>query len=331
MMLGDLLCARYRFVLGVETALRLNAFAGATLRGGFGHVFKRTVCVWRPADCPRCLLKHTCSYPYIFETAPPPGAEKLRGLEQIPRPFVLEPPDGGRDRPYLPGEQLAFRLVLVGRAIDYLPYFLLTFTELGQAGLGRDRGRFIVVAVHAEGRTGDRLIYSAAEGILRDTGNRLTGADFTDEAFPTSPAAGPFRLAVHFQTPTRIRNDGAIREEVSFQDLIRALLRRVSSLCYFHCGRELAVDFKSLIEQASTIGVVDSQLHWQDQERFSGRQRQRIDMGGVVGVVEYEGEADVLRSYWPLLRAGEWVHVGKGAVMGMGRYRLNVRTVAELQ
>src|SRR5579883_868674 len=109
-MLGVLFCARYRFVLGVETALRLNSFAGATLRGGFGHVFKRTVCVWRPGDCPRCLLKHTCSYPYVFETAPPPGAVKLRGLEQIPRPFVLEPPDGGRDRPYLPGEQLAFRL-----------------------------------------------------------------------------------------------------------------------------------------------------------------------------------------------------------------------------
>lgn len=45
-------------------------------------------------------------------------------------------------------------------------------------------------------------------------------------------------------------------------------------------------------------------------------------MGGVVGVVEYEGEAEVVRPYWPLLRLGEWVHVGKGAVMGMGRYRV---------
>ncbi len=319
-MLGVLFCARYRFVLGVETALRLNSFAGATLRGGFGHVFKRTVCVWRPGDCPRCLLKHTCSYPYVFETAPPPGAVKLRGLEQIPRPFVLEPPDGGRDRPYLPGEQLAFRLVLVGRAIDYLPYFLLTFTELGRAGLGTGRGRFTVAEVYAEGRTGERLIYTAAEGVLRNAGDRLTGADFAADPFPPPEAAGgPFRFAVHFRTPTRIRNDGAIREEVSFQDLIRALLRRISSLCYFHCGRELSVDFKSLIEQASTIRVVASRLRWREQQRFSGRQRQRIDMGGVVGVVEYEGGADVLRSYWPLLRAGEWVHVGKGAVMGMGQ------------
>src|SRR5207237_6351343 len=69
-MLGNFACARYRFVLEAVTPLRLHSFASATLRGGFGHVFKRTVCLWPPGDCPRCLLKNTCSYPYIFETAP---------------------------------------------------------------------------------------------------------------------------------------------------------------------------------------------------------------------------------------------------------------------
>jgi hypothetical protein len=84
-MLGTFACARYRFVLQASTPLRLSSFAGATLRGGFGHVFKRTVCIWPPADCPRCQLKHTCSYPYIFETAPlnpEPPAEPSASLPQ---------------------------------------------------------------------------------------------------------------------------------------------------------------------------------------------------------------------------------------------------------
>jgi hypothetical protein len=123
-MLGNFSCTRYRFVVRAQTALRLNAFAGSTLRGGFGHVFKRTVCIWPPGDCPRCLLRQTCSYPYVFETPPPPGSTKLRGLDQIPRPFVLEPPEG--ERQYQPGEHFEFRLVLVGRSLDYLPYFVFT-------------------------------------------------------------------------------------------------------------------------------------------------------------------------------------------------------------
>src|SRR6516165_6430860 len=139
-MLGNFACARYRFLLQAPSPLRLSAFAGATLRGGFGHVFKRTVCLWPPGDCGRCLLKNTCAYPYIFETAPPPGSAKLRGLEQIPRPFVIEPPDDGRTV-YQPGERIEFRLVLVGRALEYLPYFVFTFRELGETGLGPGRGQ----------------------------------------------------------------------------------------------------------------------------------------------------------------------------------------------
>ena len=206
-MLGNFSCGRYRFVLRADTPLRLNAFAGSTLRGGFGHVFKRIVCTWPPGDCPRCLLKSTCSYPYIFETAPPPGATKLRSIDQIPRPFIIEPPEEGREQGagvrdqdsvvrsqasrvrarepvgrgvigptvpnaeraapaapdsstvqqlirstlqhlnastpqrlsgaiYRPGDRFDFHLVLVGRAIDYLPYFLFTFIELGRTGLG---------------------------------------------------------------------------------------------------------------------------------------------------------------------------------------------------
>jgi hypothetical protein len=117
-MLGSFVCGRYRFVLKVETPLRLAHFAGSTLRGGFGHVFKRAVCVWPPGDCPRCLLKNTCAYPYLFETAPPPEAKKLSGLSQVPRPYVIEPPEDS-GRVYQPGEALAFGLILMGRAIDY--------------------------------------------------------------------------------------------------------------------------------------------------------------------------------------------------------------------
>jgi hypothetical protein len=321
-MLGAFACGRFHFVLQAETALRLSAFAGSTLRGGFGHVFKRVVCTWPPGDCPRCLRKDTCAYPYVFETAPPPGAERLRTLEQIPRPFVLEPPEGGAKQSYRPGERFGFRLVLVGRGLDYLPHFLFTFGELGRAGLGADRGRFRVVEVHAEGLSGSRRVYEAAANVLHD-GDRVTAADLAAPAALAAAGEPPRVLVLHFLTPARIRSDGTVRAELTFQDVVRALLRRLSSLCYFHCGCELSVDFKGLIGRASTFRTVRSELRWVEQDRFSGRQRQRIEMGGVLGRVVFEApEGEQWRPYLPLLAAGEWVHVGKGTVMGLGKYRV---------
>jgi hypothetical protein len=316
-MLGNFACARYHFVLQARTPLRLPAFAGATLRGGFGHVFKRTVCIWPPGDCPHCLLKHTCAYPYIFETAPPPGAEKLRNLDAIPRPYVIEPPTAGR-AVYQPGERFDFGLVLVGRALDYLPYFLFTFRQLGEVGLGAGHGQYELAEVHAEEPGGQYCIYRASEGVLQDVGRRVASADLGPHL-----EGCPRRLSVEFLTPVRIRQDDQIRVEVTFQDLIRALLRRLSSLCYFHCGCELVVDFKGLIERARKVRTASSTLRWQRQQRFSGRQEQWIDMNGVIGGVVFEAAApEAMQPYLPLLAAGEWVHVGKGAVMGLGKYRL---------
>jgi hypothetical protein len=312
-MLGPFACARFRLVLEAVEPLRLSAFAGATLRGGFGHVFKQTVCSWPVGDCPRCLLRHCCAYPYVFETAPPPGAERLRNLEQVPRPFVLEPPETGQD--YRPGERFDFGLVLVGRGIDYLPYFVLAFQELGERGLGRALGRYRLREVHAATAGGWERVFDAATGTLAARVERFTVVG----ARPPQTC----RLAVDYVSPVRVRNDGAIRREMTFQDLVRALLRRLSSLIYFHCGGELAVDFRGLIERACTVRTVQSELRWHEQDRFSGRQRQRIDMGGLVGRVVYEvGRPEEWEAYWPLLAAGEWVHVGKGCVMGLGRYRV---------
>jgi CRISPR-associated endoribonuclease Cas6 len=320
-MLSKLALARYRFVLEATTPLRLNAFAGATLRGGFGHVFKRAVCTWPPGECRRCLLKDTCSYRYIFETAPPAGAQKLRNLDQVPRPFVIEPPRAN-GRLHRPGERFEFRLVLVGRAIDYLPYFLLTFGELGRVGLGPDRGRFVVDEVLAEGPDGAQPLYTEAKGMLHDRARRFTVAELVGPRFGYDMVR---RWTVLFLTPTRIRQGGAVRTDLSFQDLSRALLRRLSSLCYFHCGSQLAVDFRSLIEQAAAVSTIRSDLRWHDQGRFSGRQHRTIEMGGVVGEITFEAaDPQVGTCFWPLLVAGEWVHVGKGCVMGLGKYRLEV-------
>jgi hypothetical protein len=37
--------------------------------------------------------------------------------------------------------------ILIGKAVDYLPYFILTFSELGKKGIGMGRGKFVLEKV----------------------------------------------------------------------------------------------------------------------------------------------------------------------------------------
>ena len=79
-MLGTFACIRHHFLVEMLGPLRPNSFPAFTLRGGFVQTFKHLVSTWPPGDCPRCQFQNTCCY--VFETAPPPGAEKLRGLDR---------------------------------------------------------------------------------------------------------------------------------------------------------------------------------------------------------------------------------------------------------
>ena len=117
--------ASFRFVIEAREPLILPGYKGSTLRGGFGSTFRRVVCVVRDKECTGCLLKGKCVYSYVFETPPPADTKIMRKYEAAPHPFIIEPPSD-RKRGYKPGDELVFGLILIGRAIDYLPYYLST-------------------------------------------------------------------------------------------------------------------------------------------------------------------------------------------------------------
>ena len=116
-----------------------------------------------------------------------------------------------------------------------------------------------------------------------------------------------------------MRFDGHITDKIEFHVLTRNLLRRISSLSYFHCNEKFQVDFKSLIEKASAVKQIKSDTHWFDWKRYSTRQEEWMSLGGVTGAVSYEGD---LTEFMPLLKLGEYVHLGKGTSFGLGKYEI---------
>ena len=80
----------------------------------------------------------------------------------------------------------------------------------------------------------------------------------------------------------------------------------------------IEVDFAELKRTAEACkgqGV----LEWRDWARYSGRQQRRMKLGGVTGSYEISGD---LAPFAPFLRAGELIHLGKNATLGLGAYRI---------
>ena len=297
--------ARFRLDLTAIDRLRLPPYKGSTFRGAFGHTFKRLVCVKRDLDCATCLICDRCVYYYVFET-PFSGEGDARGYAFAPHPFVVEPPEETREI-YEPGDELRVGLVLVGRALDYLPYFIYAFEEMGRRGMGVERGKAALQRVLA----GGQCIYQTDTGQL--------APDYPVCAGPPDGEAVGTRLRLRLHTPIRLKAAGRYTSRLDFALLVRALLRRTSDLARFHCGAELDLDYRPWIERAAEVSAVATTLRWHDWERYSQRQEQKMKLGGLVGEVEFAGE---WAPFLPLLRLGADLHVGKGTGFGLGRYEI---------
>jgi YVTN family beta-propeller protein len=62
------------------------------------------------------------------------------------------------------------------------------------------------------------------------------------------------------------------------------------------------------------------ELRWIEWARWSGRQQSLLRMGGLLGAMSLSLEG--LEPFWPFLALAPWVHVGKGATMGLGAMRV---------
>jgi len=309
--------AKLSFYLKLLENVSLPAYLGSTLRGGFGHVFKRTVCLSPERNCQECLLKGKCAYSYCFETPTSPEIALSYKSSNYPHPFIIEP---------LPKPQswskednhINFNLVLVGKGIDYLPYFVFLFDELGRLGIGRERGKYLLEKVEGLSdfsNTQYETIYESRGRFLSNGYKVKTLADIVNE---TSGYTGQ-TLTINFVTPTRIKYQGKLGSNIDFCVFIKNLLRRISLLSEMHCSSRLDLNYAEIIEKAKKVQTIGSNLHWYDWERYSSRQKTRMKLGGFMGDISFEGD---LAEFMPFIKLGEYLHIGKGTVYGLGKYQI---------
>jgi hypothetical protein len=336
-------CLRLQVEVRAATRIELPSYLGSTLRGAFGMALRRSACALRRQECSTCLLRSSCIYSYTFETPAVNGTEDQRRYATAPHPFVLNL-ETGTEGIQEPGSTFSFGMTLVGRAADFLPYFVYAFQRMGELGIGKGRGTFELQRVYniglceipfippsPKGGRGDftlrgnpaghdgsqahRLETIYEDGVLRMPHEFLG----LREAQSISTSLAPQAVRLQFLTPLRLVFDGELCCDPQFHILARNLLRRLNNLVCLHCGQEADHPLGTLIDKAETVRLVDHRTRWYDWERYSKRQDKRMKLGGLLGEVSYEGD---LQEFLPLLVLGSWVNMGKGTSFGLGRYGL---------
>jgi hypothetical protein len=301
--------ARYRLHFTALEAARLPHFAGSTWRGALGHALKRSVCVTQLPQCAPCALVHVCAHAWLFETPPPPAAEKMRKYPAVPHPFVLNPRVGpvhlNAGAPY------TLELALVGHGNRHLPYLLHALDRAGQQGLGKGLARMQLDSAERETPIGSghwQRVYQPGGPV-----------DITPPSELPVPILPAEWVRIDVLTPLRLRREGRpVRpDEFQFVDLFANLLRRVSMLTYFHTDHPLETDFAGLIQRARDIRTRETVLDWCEWHRYSSRQQAKVAMDGLTGHLVLPSAG--LEPFWPYLCLGAYVHAGAGTSMGQGR------------
>lgn len=297
--------ARYHFAFEVMQTIRLPEYAGSMLRGAFGQALRRTACMVREKNCKDCPLFRTCPYTTIFE-APAPQTHSLQAFSQIPAPYIIEPPKWGM-RIYQPGEILEFSIVLVGKALEQLALVTYAWQRAFAREVGH--GKAQLANIYLEIPDGKQQIYDKAKRTIIEHSKHLE-----IDIRPITSAK------LSFMTPLRLQDNGHAlsASKLTVRRFMMALIRRIALLSEFHMDSPIETDFHALSLQAEQIRDT-RELTWRDWTRYSSRQRQTMQLGGVMGTWILTG---ISETYLPYLNLGQWLHVGKNATFGLGQYKM---------
>ena len=114
-------------------------------------------------------------------------------------------------------------------------------------------------------------------------------------------------------------------DKITLKDILLAIARRFKVLTQLYGQGKIdllhGMDIDAVLKEIKT----EAQFSWTDFKRFSKRQNTYMQIGGAMGRMSISGN---LSSIYPLLKLGEYIHIGKNTAFGLGRYHLYTTTTS---
>jgi len=301
-----------RFVVQALEGIILEGQPGSALRGALYLALSDSFCT-QPDGIQQPDHAETCPVCWLLAREAP---NATRGAD-LPRPLVIEPPPA---RHYQRGETLTFGISLIGRAQNLFPFVARAVQKMGALGIGVGRGRFKLISI-AEYSP----LLDAERTLMTDRRVSAPTLQVTPERIADAIRPRDYVL-LEFLSPLRLTANNKLVKTPDPRIFIQRLIERCQRLAEYYAEIDLpptATEWRglsdTLCQQAATWQIGYDSTQWV--EAFSGSRRQgRVTpIGGLVGVVRWDG--DVTEAYAWLLW-GQSLHVGKDAVKGNGWYRL---------
>ncbi|MDO9536224.1 MAG: CRISPR system precrRNA processing endoribonuclease RAMP protein Cas6, partial [Bacillota bacterium] len=310
--------ASYRIILSAEgRGFNLPQHKGSLfLDKKFQDILLGYSCKISSKKCSDCFLNLRCPYAAFYEKIVS-NLWSSRGFGPLPAPFSWQLPLEKKTE-YITGEDVFFKLNLFGDAINYLEIFIRTLQDFAAEGSRTGINKFIIKEVIAENPiSGEiQLVFKDTENRIAKTDLIISGEDIEKWAKQKTLVK---RLSLLFLTPTLLREDGSFLQEPLFDVIIKKLLMKISALYYFyHQRKEMDFFYQGLIDKAKEVQKV------KDLSRFVSWEKEikgQFYWGGLLGKVEYTG---ILQEFFPLLKLGEFLHLGENIPFGFGRYRMDI-------
>ena len=330
MILDQMPLIRLRFDLETLQDAEVPAYKGDLLRMALLWWLGEYWCPM-PERCRHgCRQPGECLFGRLCEPAVDPSwpVQIRRLIGDTPPPAYALWDGQDRRRRLACGAAWSFELTLAGElALHQLPAVVAAVQQGAQLGMGRERLRNRVRRVSALLGSGELCLAEEkpADGAMALTWDSFQLADATvgyrqavewAQARPR-PARG---LALRYLSPVKIKERGQWVEVPEFPAVMRAVVRRLRLLSQVHgAGEWPQAEYGPLLDLAETVVLEHHEAFWTGYTRHSQRSGTQ-EVEGFAGQAWYGGPD--LGPLLPALWLGQWLHIGKGYVLGNGRYAI---------
>ncbi|MCP4349643.1 MAG: CRISPR system precrRNA processing endoribonuclease RAMP protein Cas6 [Desulfobacterales bacterium] len=301
---GDLPLLKLRFLVQVPRYAELPKYTGSAWLGIIGLEMQHLVCPFdlRPV-CKTCTVKEHCSYFLLIEKQTP-----LPGFSEAPRGYIFYSP--------VPKDNSIRELfvTLIGSYSKFLSVVVKAVLKGRSSGIGKERYPYEVVSCE------ELLPDGSSFEISPETNMFTEGPQPLREWLAGQPEPAE-EVSIRLVTPVRLRRRGDYLDIMDWAFYFGALARRMEALNrMFHGGELLGKDiWLSLQEYFQTAEKIRSYLRWLDLAKYSGRQKQKTTIGGLVGKAILKKPSSTDMEWW---KTAELLHVGKDAAMGLGKIEI---------